>query len=555
MVYRARDPQIDRMVAVKTISIIDEDGGDEPDFRERFFQEARAAGRLAHPGIVTIFDVGQEEDTRTPFIVMEYVRGCSLSDLVRGESRRLPLGAALQLVQSVAEALHYAHSQGVVHRDIKPANILISEQGHAKIADFGVAKLNQSHLTLPARIMGSPAFMSPEQLNGEQVDARADLFSLTVVLYTILAGYRPFQGNSTATVCYKLVNSEPVPLSSIVVEYPAKLDEILARGMAKNPEQRYQSGLELAAAIQELREEQDFEEDASIILSRMVQAVTAQAAKSSAESAFSGARSVPARPAAPRPERPSISGPSGPALAPHHLVISRSWVRAAGLLSAGALLATSVYLFQSHRSHAEPSKAALNSGQPLAQPRAGTASVAGAPADNKMLQIMKDAEGETTQAAPSSTAQNAEAASAPVAPPKPRKAVAHGSLPSRKSEADGDQGVLVVHSIAPGSMGIDIEHPFAEAEASVWIDDRLVFSKELHGESRRKLLLFRQVKGEVSEKISVLPGKHQVKVRIQSAEDHYDESRTTSQSFAPGTLKTLDIKCDKRHNRLEVEVR
>ena len=125
------------------------------------------------------------------------------------ERRTLPLSTTLRLVQEVAEALHYAHSQGVVHRDIKPANILVTPDGHPKIADFGVAKLNQTDLTLPGQILGSPAFMAPEQLTEEKTDARSDLFSLGVILYYMLTGHRPFQGNSTTTVCFKLVNHEP----------------------------------------------------------------------------------------------------------------------------------------------------------------------------------------------------------------------------------------------------------------------------------------------------------------------------------------------------------
>ena len=184
-VCRARDPKIDRMVAIKTISLAGLEPEAEAEYRQRFFTEAQAAGRLSHPGIVTIFDVGEEADTRTPYIVMEYVSGPSLHNILSGKNKKLPLSTALELAQEVAEALDYAHAQGVVHRDIKPGNILLTAGGHAKIADFGIAKLNQTHMTLPGQILGSPAFMAPEQLSGEGVDARSDLFSLGVVLFTM----------------------------------------------------------------------------------------------------------------------------------------------------------------------------------------------------------------------------------------------------------------------------------------------------------------------------------------------------------------------------------
>src|SRR5579864_6686605 len=198
VVYKARDPQIDRLVALKTISL----RGQEPEqqeFRQRFMREAQAAGRLQHPGIVTIFDVGEDPDTHDSFIVLEYVAGESLSRVLSRE-KKLPLPRSLQLAEELAEALDYAHSQGVVHRDIKPANILLTEDGHAKIADFGIAKLNVAHLTVPGRVLGAPAYMAPEQLVGEGSDGRSDRFSLGVILYAMITGHSPFHGDTATTV-------------------------------------------------------------------------------------------------------------------------------------------------------------------------------------------------------------------------------------------------------------------------------------------------------------------------------------------------------------------
>jgi serine/threonine protein kinase len=249
IVYKARDPKINRVVAVKTVSLKGQSAEEEREYRERFYREAEAAGRLSHPGIVTIFDVGEEPETRAPYIVMEFVAGPSLDKL-----RKVPLETALQLTLEMADALDCAHGQGVVHRDLKPANVLLTQDGRAKIADFGVAKLNLANQTVAGRVLGTPSYMSPEQLNGEAVDGRSDLFSLGVVLYTILTGYKPFQGNSAATVSFKVVNREPVLATVLDTDLPHGVDYIMTRAMAKDPAQRYQRGMEMVLDIQELRE-------------------------------------------------------------------------------------------------------------------------------------------------------------------------------------------------------------------------------------------------------------------------------------------------------------
>ncbi len=255
VVYRARDPKLGRTVAIKMVSTAGLDPEAEKEYRERFVVEANAAGRFSHPGIVTIFDVREEAE---PYLVMEYVEGQSLQQLMGRDNRPLPLSTTLRIIQEVAEALHYAHARGVVHRDIKPANILVTSDGHPKIADFGIAKLNQAELTMPGQILGSPAFMAPEQLSEDAVDSRSDLFSLGVILYYMLTGYRPFQGNSTTTVCFKLVNQEPVPASTLESKLPPELDQIVSRAMAKDPAQRYQTGMAMAADLQTLRERSGF---------------------------------------------------------------------------------------------------------------------------------------------------------------------------------------------------------------------------------------------------------------------------------------------------------
>ena len=254
VVYRARDPQIDRLVAIKTISLAGQEPGEEQAYRERFVQEARAAGRLSHPGIVAIYDAGEDPNSQEPFLVMEYVAGEPLGKILSTGDRKLPLSDALRFAEEVADALDYAHSQGVIHRDIKPANILITEDGRAKITDFGVARLNHALVTHSGQIFGSPAYMAPEQLSGGAADARSDLFSLGVMLYSMITGFRPFQGNSAETVCFKVMNLEPVPVTSFQHNVPPELDAIVARAIAKDPADRFQSGAEMSQHLRSFRE-------------------------------------------------------------------------------------------------------------------------------------------------------------------------------------------------------------------------------------------------------------------------------------------------------------
>lgn len=271
VVYRARDPKIDRLVAIKTISLAGIEESEEQEYRERFAQEARAAGKLTHPGIVTVFDAGEDLETHEPFFVMEYVAGRPLSEEIAGAGGRLPLTRALQIACQIADALQYAHSNGVIHGDIKPANILIGEDGRAKVADFGVARLSQSVATHAGKIFGSPAYMAPELLSGGEPDARSDLFSLGVTFYSMLTGFRPFQGNSAQTVCFKVMNVEPLPVSSLQADLPPDLDRIVQRAIAKDARERFQSGAEFAAALREFVSNDDSFAEATRFFTRVLE--------------------------------------------------------------------------------------------------------------------------------------------------------------------------------------------------------------------------------------------------------------------------------------------
>jgi serine/threonine-protein kinase len=254
-VFRAHDPSMDRMVALKTILMGALLGSHGDEFRQRFYREARAAGALAHPGIVPVFDVGEHEGQ--PYLVMEYVNGRTLADAMK-KGERVSMDRVCEIGQQLAEALGHAHRKGVVHRDIKPANILMTNAEaygieRPRITDFGVAKMTAGEITTTGQMLGTPAFMPPEQFTGAPIDGRTDLFSLGVILYWMATGEQPFPGETMTTVSYKIVHTEPVPPARLNPLVPALLDKVIMKCLSKSPADRYQSGEELAHALGEVR--------------------------------------------------------------------------------------------------------------------------------------------------------------------------------------------------------------------------------------------------------------------------------------------------------------
>ena len=254
-VLRARDPAVGRTVALKCILSGALAGDQTNEFRERFYREARAAGALAHPGIVPVFDVGEDEGT--PYLVMELVQGRTLADALKA-GERFSLERVCEIGQGIAEALGYAHRNGIVHRDIKPANILMTSKEvygseRPRITDFGVAKLAGGEITTTGQLLGTPAFMPPEQFTGAPIDGRTDLFSLGVILYRMATGEQPFSGETITAVSYKIVHTDPIPPSRLNPAVGARLESVLLKCLAKSPAERYQTGEELAADLAAVR--------------------------------------------------------------------------------------------------------------------------------------------------------------------------------------------------------------------------------------------------------------------------------------------------------------
>lgn len=248
IVYRALDPDIERDVAIKTIRFDTlTDGTAKDDLMARFIREARAAGKLAHPNIITVYDVGKEKDIT--YIVMQYIEGQSLQALI-DSGKRFSSQEISEIMRPIGDSLDYAHANGIIHRDIKPGNIMIDRSGKPFLADFGVARIETSTMTQAGTTVGTLSYMSPEQIQGQTVDGRADIFALGVILYELLSGKKPFFGDNISTIVYKIVHEEPQRITEVNQDLPRGYELVIKKALAKNPEDRYQTCKEMVADLE-----------------------------------------------------------------------------------------------------------------------------------------------------------------------------------------------------------------------------------------------------------------------------------------------------------------
>ncbi len=507
VVYKARDPQIDRLVAVKTVSLRGQEPDEEKEFRMRFMHEAQAAGRLHHPGIVAIFDVGENPENQDPYIVMEYVAGEPLNRILARE-KKLPLATALQLAEEVADALDYAHAQGVIHRDIKPANILVTPDGHAKIADFGIAKLNLAHFTLPGRVLGTPAYMAPEQLSGEGVDGRSDLFSVGVILYAMVTGHSPFQGDSATTVCFKVANREPVAASALDLNLPRELDDVISRAMAKDPEQRYQRGAEFAEDVRQL---QQLLKPGSTTTSLRVAASTGT--RTATRTGTTGRMVSQTDPATEIAHAEKLV----------RTVIRKAPVR--DLILGAATLVVLVFVGAQTKLLVTSPKVGVDSSYPAAISPAGPGSNTAQPNSAKKFPSAPTGTGVVQSTSAAVVTGNV----------KPRK--------SRRPPPNPAEPIVVPVS----NLDLAVQHQFKDATLFVWVDDKLMLTRPLHGAAQKHLVVFNGLRGVESETLKIPAGKHVLRVRALSADETIDLSRTVSAEFIGGVDKSLQVTIDK-HN-------
>jgi len=249
IVYKAFDPGIGRTVALKLMS---EQLARDTEFRERFLREARGAGILQHPNIVTVHELGEWQGA--PFIAMEFLQGSSLEDILKNE-KTMPLGKRLDIVAQVCRGLDYAHARGIVHRDIKPANVMVTTDGVAKVVDFGIARLADQKLTNTGHVLGTVSYMSPEQLQGKTLDGRSDIFAVGVMLFEALTSVLPFAANDTGAAITNTLFRQPPSLSNFLANYPKELDDVMGKCLAKDPAERFQAAGELADRLTQVQQE------------------------------------------------------------------------------------------------------------------------------------------------------------------------------------------------------------------------------------------------------------------------------------------------------------
>jgi eukaryotic-like serine/threonine-protein kinase len=311
VVYLAKDPEIERLVAIKTLRAMSEaSAAVRTDLEARFLKEAKLAGRLQHPNVVTVYEVGREENTS--FIAMEYVEGEPLNR-VAAQGASLGTAARIEIVRQVAQALQHAHERGVLHRDVKPGNILVTRDRRVKVADFGIGKLLSSgtgDLTRTGQMLGSPAYMSPEQIRGEKLDGRSDLFSLGVVFYELLTGVRPFPGDSITTLVYQILHTEPRDPLELRADLPPATRDVFIRLLAKAPGKRPADAAEFLREIHRIEVElEGVEPTQAITVSRAAAPPAAVTRPAPARAA------APAPPPAAPPAPPVAPADGGPATA------------------------------------------------------------------------------------------------------------------------------------------------------------------------------------------------------------------------------------------------
>ena len=242
VVYKAVDPLIDRTVAIKTINL-DLSKEELENFEKRFQREVQSAGKLNHPNIVTVYDVGRTEGVA--YMAMEFLEGKELREIL-DSGVVLPIEKIAHIASQVAEGLGFAHERGIVHRDVKPANVMVMKNGLVKITDFGIAQMSSASRTMSGMVMGSPKYMSPEQVVGQGVDGRSDIFSLAVVLYEMLTGKAPFSGDNISAIMYQILNDEPIPPKALNQSIPDSINYIVLKALAKHPDKRYQNAKDMA---------------------------------------------------------------------------------------------------------------------------------------------------------------------------------------------------------------------------------------------------------------------------------------------------------------------
>jgi hypothetical protein len=600
VVYRAWDPVLGRTIALKTIKPVTASHAQPEAWEKRFLIEAQAAARLSHPAIVVVYDVGRDPETEVLYMALEYLEGQTLAEK-SAPGRPLPWRETLRIVGQVAEGLHHAHAQGVVHRDIKPANIMIVASGDAKILDFGVARLDEGSLTNPGDLCGTPLYMSPEQASGHALDARSDIFSLGAVAWALLTGQTPFDAPSLSAILTRVMHRSPAPPSELVPGIPKQVDEILARAMAKMPEDRYPDGRQLAEDIEDVlagrvprhRAEwdplrtgertrvsrsarADHPPDSELLGGDPVPKTRRRKRRAAVRAALllmlvaSAAAYLQAHPE----DRQLWTLLARRAAASRPGVVLRSWAR---VPSTGTSPATGASVA---RPNARPSPATPATPDILIEsPPAVSADVTaqsgseviGATASDPSSVAPPAALDETIEPLPALTDRTADTSESraeepassepPVAPPsptptpEPAAASAAGDTASSTSPPALNPAQARPRSKrAPAAyLSIGFQHRLKGGTLEVWVDARQVAKEKLDSRVTKKVLLFEVRKGSVQQTLPLEPGRHQVKVHVRS--NGQTRSARTTAIFRASATRRLEISLSRLSGKVSLEWR
>jgi len=534
VVYEALDPALARTIALKTIEIAFAVGtGETEAFEQRFFAEAQIAARLSHPGIVVVHDVGRDAHTGTLYIAMEWLRGRTLAEAIR-EGARFDWRQALTIVLRLAEALHHAHTQGVIHRDLKPANIILLPSGEPKILDFGIAKAETSRIkiTSDGQFFGTPLYMSPEQALGHELDARSDLFSLGAVAYNLLTGKAAFAAPTIPGIIHRVIEDEPLPPSRVVPGLPADVDHMVARALAKAPAERYPGGESMAEDIKEILGGRPPHERVVVppVHAPEVPPPSPVAAPEPPPTPVPMPMPTPAPTPTPTPpvyEVGVATRPGGDLQAELETLIS-------GLTPLPDAPTPSAAPPPSHASGPPPPA------PPARSKRSGARAIAVVPV---LAALGGVAWFLWPGAAPVPVPRRASTPVRPSpAPPTPPPDVA--SSPVSSPEPDDPQP-------AGAQLAIDFEYPLKDGTLRVWVDGKLVLDQDLTGRMAKKLVGITIHKGSLERTIAVRPGRRAVRVRV-AWDDNVKEERLAA-TFKAGQTRLLEIRLGRIRKNLSVD--
>lgn len=525
-VFRALDPNTDRIVALKALDA----GRDRPaaptdEARVRFLREARAAGRLAHPGIVAVYDADIDAESGTPYLAMELVVGGSLAERIEARGP-LRWGEAVTVAAAVADALDHAHERGVVHRDLKPANVLLADDGAVKVSDFGVARLLDDSSTLTGALRGTPAYMAPEQIRGDAVDGRADLYALGTLLYEMVTGEAPFRAESAIAVAHQVVHDAPRPPSLGCPDLPLEIEGVIRRAMAKRADERFTRGREMAAALR-----------------------AAGAPSPPPLPAAAPVEATLALPSPPVPARPPAPGPPSTSAPPSTSRRSPALNLAVIAVVLVAATAGGLWLARGRQAPVEPTAPPPATLRPLPAPAATPESGPDAPNDVDRL--------ETTAATGEAAAPAREAAPPPVpdeTPPAPAgvpvrapapPAVAPAATPVTapaepppSSQTASAEGAPPPAEALPATIEIHFVHRVRAGTLEVWVDGEPAWSTPL--ESPKNPL--RRIGGEeLISTFSVPAGAREIEVRVANDSERLDARETLSGELKAGETRVLRV--------------